>query len=283
MPGVVSGSRFGTVFVMRTPPVILSIAGYDPSSGAGVTADIKTAAAMGCYAVTCITALTVQTTQGVFAVQAVDPELVSKTLVALAQDVEIAAVRIGMLGTGEVATVVKDFLDSQRPANVVLDPVIVSSSGHALLDDAGIEVVREMLPLCDVITPNIYEAGILAGKADWLIHQANWLSAMRRLTAALRNYGAKAVVITGGHLEPPNDYLSDCRSGHAQEEVFAGEHIDSRSTHGTGCTFATALAGHLAKGMTLPRAVGAAKEFVARAIRSAYPLGKGTGPVNQFG
>ena len=262
---------------MRTPPVILSIAGYDPSSGAGVTADIKTAAALGCYAVTCITALTVQTTQGVLAVEAVDPGLVSKTLVALAQDVEIAAVRIGMLGTSQVAAAVKDFLHSQRTPNVVLDPVIVSSSGHALLDDAGIEVVRQMLPLCDVITPNIYEAGLLAGAQETLVANT-W-----PLAGALHDLGAKAVVITGGQLSPANDFLSYRHEGKIEERVFPGEHIDLRSTHGTGCAFATALACRLALGDDLISAIAAAKEYVRRAILSAYPLGKGVGPVNHFG
>src|SRR5271166_539684 len=120
---------------MPTPPVVLSIAGYDPSSGAGITADIKTAAALGCYAVTCATALTVQSTQGVFRVQTVQPDLVSQTLNALADDVEFAAVRIGMLGSGKVAEAVAEFLGERKPANVVLDPVIRSSSGAGLLDD----------------------------------------------------------------------------------------------------------------------------------------------------
>lgn len=270
---------------MPTPPVILSIAGYDPSSGAGVTADVKTAAALGCYAVTCITALTVQTTQGVFAVQALEPNLVSKTLAALAEDVDIAAVKIGMLGTGQVAMAVKNFLNSHRPPNVVLDPVFLSSSGRALLDDSGLEAVREMLPLCDVITPNFFEAAILAGFSS-LVALANWeetVHELPRVADRLHDLGAKAVVITGGNLEPSHDYLSDCRPGHAREEVFGGERIESRSTHGTGCAFATALACRLALGDELISAIAAAKEYVRRAILSAYPLGRGVGPVNHFG
>ncbi|MFZ0311604.1 MAG: bifunctional hydroxymethylpyrimidine kinase/phosphomethylpyrimidine kinase [Candidatus Korobacteraceae bacterium] len=267
---------------MRVPPLVLSIAGYDPSSGAGITADIKTAAALGCYAVTCITALTVQSTQGVFGVQSLAPELVARALEALADDVEIAAVRLGMLGSGAVAATVRDFLRSRRLPNVVLDPVIASSSGHALLDDAGIEVVREMLPLCDVITPNIHEAAVLAG-TEMLIHNANWHSAMRQLAGIFYEFGAKAVVITGGDLDPPKDFLVTFRSGNAEEEILPGERIESRSTHGTGCAFATALACRLALGDTLPEAVRAAKDYVRQAIVAAYPLGKGIGPVNHFG
>src|SRR5271165_5250232 len=149
---------------MDSRPILLSIAGYDPSSGAGITADVKTAAALGCYAVTCITALTVQSTQGVFGVEPVRPATIRETLSRLADDVEIAAVRIGMLGTGEVAEVVADFLRRNRPKNVVLDPVLRSSSGAALLDNAGVGVVRsQFLALSDVITPNFEEALLLTG------------------------------------------------------------------------------------------------------------------------
>ena len=271
---------------MRTPPVILSIAGYDPSSGAGITADIKTAAALGCYAVTCPTALTVQSTQGVFQVQPVQPEIVAKTLTALTDDVELAAVRIGMLGSGEVAEAVEKFLSHQEPPNVVLDPVIRSSSGALLLDEAGLEMLRAMLPFCDVITPNVEEAMLLAGLRSSFVQLANWEATvyeLRRLADRLHELGAKAVVITGGHLDPANDYLSDCRPGRAEEAVFPGAHIDSRSTHGTGCAFATALACRLALGDELKQAVQAAKDYVRKAIEAAYPLGKGVGPLNHFG
>lgn len=270
---------------MRTPPVILSIAGYDPSSGAGVTADIKTAAAMGCYAVTCVTALTIQNTQGVFSVQTSNPPRVGWTLQVLSEDFDIAAVRLGMLGSSEVAAAVRTFLDAHKLPNVVLDPVIRSSSGTPLLDQRGIGILREMLPLCGVITPNIAEAAMLAG-ADAIPDASSWETALpqiRRLAARLHELGAKAIVITGGHLNPPNDFLSDGRVGAAQERVFPGEPIESPSTHGTGCAFATALACRLAFGDDVKDAIAAAKEYVRRTILSAYPLGKGVGPVNHFG
>ena len=245
-----------------------------------MTADVKTAAALGCYAATCITAVTVQSTQGVFRVRALEPGLVSETLARLADDVEIDAVRIGMLGSGEVAATVRRFLERRRLSNVVLDPVIRSSSGAALLDDAGIEAVKAMLPLCDVITPNIREAATLAG-SDAVPENADWQTALpmiRQMAIALRDLGAGAVVITGGHLNPPNDIVSD----EAGEEVIPGERIESRSTHGTGCAFATALACRLAMGDQLSQAARAAKAYVRQAILSAYPLGKGVGPVNHF-
>jgi hydroxymethylpyrimidine/phosphomethylpyrimidine kinase len=271
--------------IVPAPPVVLSIAGYDPSSGAGITADIKTAAALGCYAATCITALTVQSTQGVYRVQALEPELVYETLAALADDLEIAAVRIGMLGSQGVAGAVGAFLDSRRLPNVVLDPVIRSSSGAALVDDLGLEVLRAMLPLCEVITPNISEAAVLA-RTEPLAENMDWESArpqIRRLAAKLHELGAKAVVVTGGHLDPANDFLVQWRGGTAMEEVISDERIESRSTHGTGCAFATALACRLALGDDLSAAAHAAKAYVRKAIRSAYPLGKGVGPLNHFG
>ena len=270
---------------MSQPPVVLSIAGYDPSSGAGVTADIKTAAAQDCYAVTCITALTVQSTQGVFGVQPANPELVARTLTALADDLEIAAVRVGMLGSGDVAAAVADFLEARRLPNVVLDPVIRSSSGAVLLDEHGQEVlVKRLLPLCDVITPNVDEAAALAGVEPVAI-DAPWEEALPRLrvmAGKLRELGSRAVVITGGHLPEANDYLLYETAGLVMEEVFPGVHLESRSTHGTGCAFATALACQLAHGTKLPQAVQAAKQYVRKAIAAAYPLGKGSGPINHL-
>ena len=269
---------------MPVPPVILSIAGYDPSSGAGITADVKTAAALGCYAATCITALTVQSTQGVFGVQPLEPELVARTLNTLADDLDIVAIRIGMLGSGAVAGVVSGFLASRRLPNVVLDPVIRSSSGAALLDEIGLEMLRGLLPLCDVVTPNVAEAAELAMSPPLPVESA-WDKALpwlRDAAARLHDLGARNVIITGGHLRPANDYLSSRGPGGSHSEVIEGEWNESPSTHGTGCAFATALACRLAAGDDLLQAVRAAKGYVARAIRSAYPLGKGVGPVNHF-
>lgn len=268
---------------MSRLPVILSIAGYDPISGAGITADIKTAAAQNCYAVTCITALTVQSTQGVFGVQPVNPELVARTLAALADDLEIAAVRVGMLGSGDVAAAVADFLDERRLSNIVLDPVVRSSSGAVLLDEHGQEVlVKRLLPLAHVITPNVDEAATLTG-AEPVATNAPWeeaLPLLRAMAVKLRELGSRAVVITGGHLQPANDYLLYGSAGSAKEEVFPGVHLESRSTHGTGCAFATALACQLARGNPLPEAVRAAKEHVRMAITASNPLGRGSGPIN---
>jgi len=277
---------------MASKPVILSIAGYDPSSGAGITADVKTAAALGCFAVTCPTALTVQTTQGVLRIEPVRPEVVRATLLHLAEDVKITAVRIGMLGTGDVANVVADFLESSAERNnnmhnnVVLDPVIRSSSGADLVDREGLAVIRErLLPLCDVVTPNLAEAAELAGASPDAAEDSDWeatLPRVRDLAARLHEMGCRALVITGGDQRSANDYLSVCQDGRTEEHVFPGTRLESKATHGTGCAFATALACGLARGRRLPEAVKDAKEYVRKAIAASYSLGKGTGPMNHL-
>jgi hydroxymethylpyrimidine/phosphomethylpyrimidine kinase len=254
-------------------PTVLSIAGYDPSSGAGVTADIKTIAAHGCFGVTCITALTVQTTQGVRRVQTVAGKLVAETLEELAFDVALAAVRIGMLGSAEVAEAVAQFLEHTQLRNVVLDPVLKSSSGTDLLDQKGIEVVRtRLIQLADVVTPNMDEAAVLTGM------KVESLFGMKKAAAKLHEMGARAVVITGGDLKEPVDLLS---VGRKQIEL-AGKKIKSNSTHGTGCAFATSLACNLARGIDLKDSAKAAGQYVRRAIVRAYPVGKGKGPINHL-
>jgi hydroxymethylpyrimidine/phosphomethylpyrimidine kinase len=272
---------------MASQPVVLSIAGYDPSSGAGITADIKTAAALGCYAVTCVSALTIQSTQGVFGVEPVRPEVVRETLARLAEDVKFAAVRIGMLGSGDVAEAVVEFLRQYEPPNVVLDPVLRSSSGAKLIDGAGLSVIRgQLLPLCDVITPNFHEAIALAEADSETVSASNFygksLEDVRRLAAKIQGLGCPAVVITGGHLPEANDYLSSKSANGNSEQIFRGSRIESQATHGTGCAFAMALACGLAKGFPLVEAVGGAKEFVRKAISAAYPVGKGVGSMNHL-
>jgi len=268
---------------VESRPIVLSIAGLDPSSGAGITADVKTAAALGCYAVTCVTALTVQSTQGVFSVVPVRPELVRETLFRLCEDVKIAGVRVGMLGSGEVAAVVAEYLQQSRLPNIVLDPVLRSSSGAKLIDEAGVATIRgSLLQLCDVVTPNTEEAAELAG-AGLNLSSEPWdaaLPKLRMIARRLHELGCQAVVITGGHLKHPNDYLSYI--GGVDEQVLAGSRVESGATHGTGCAFATALACGLAQGRDLLQAAREAKEYVRRAIAAAYPVGKGIGPVNQL-
>jgi hydroxymethylpyrimidine/phosphomethylpyrimidine kinase len=260
-----------------TPPVVLTIAGFDPGSGAGVTADIKTIAAHGCYGVACITALTVQSTTGVRRVDVVDPELVAETLAELASDIEIAAVHIGMLGSRKVARAVADFVAEHKLPNMVLDPILKSSSGSDLLDPAGARLLTEkLLPLCTVATPNIDEASALTGFAVTDPEQ------MRTAARKLHQMGASAVVITGGHLEKAIDLLSFTGNRGVEQELFKSARLRSNSTHGTGCAFATSVACHLAMGRGLPEAVLLAKAYVAAAISNAHPLGHGTGPIHHL-
>ena len=263
-----------------TPPVVLTIAGFDPSSGAGITADIKTIAAHECYGVACITALTVQSTQGVRRLQAVDPKVIAETLQELTSDLGIAAVHIGTLGNEQVVAAVTDFMRKAQLPHVVLDPVLKSSSGADLLDAAGTHLLLEkLLPLVEVVTPNLNEAGMLAGLT------VTDLDGMRTAAARLHALGAANVVVTGGDLDQSDkavDLLSFVTARGAETEVFKAERQRSNSTHGTGCAFATALACHLAHGRGLPEAVLLAKVYISAAIANAYPVGQGVGPLHHL-
>jgi hydroxymethylpyrimidine/phosphomethylpyrimidine kinase len=259
------------------PPVILTIAGFDPSSGAGVTADIKTSAAHGCYGVACITALTVQSTKGVKRVEAVDSDVVRETLTELAADVKIDAVKIGMLGSEKVAEVVAKFLADRRLPNIVLDPILKSTSGADLAGRAGKQAILDrLLPLASVVTPNVDEAEALTGIK--VIDPMQMQQAARKL----HEMGASAVVVTGGHLDQAIDLLSFTSKRGIEEEIFKSPRLRSNSTHGTGCAFATSIACHMAQGRGLPEAVLLAKAYVSSAISNAHPLGHGIGPVHHL-
>jgi hydroxymethylpyrimidine/phosphomethylpyrimidine kinase len=257
----------------ESPPIVLTIAGFDPSSGAGMTADIKTIAAHGCYGVSAITALTVQSGLGVRRVVPVDPKFLIDSLEELIRDVKVSAVHIGMLGSGAVAEVVAGFLEGARPENVILDPVLKSSSGASLLDRPGVEVLIErIMPLADLVTPNVDEAGSLTGLAVENLEQ------MKLAGKRLREMGANAVVVTGGDLDCALDVLAS----EAGVRTFRADRLESSNTHGTGCAFSTAVACQLALGRSLEMAVLVAKAYVLLAIRNSYPIGRGIGPLNHF-
>ena len=265
-----------------TAPIVMSIAGFDPSSGAGITADIKTIAAHECYGVCCITALTVQSTRGVRRVEGVDPKIIGETLEELVSDLAVSAVHIGMLGNARVVEVVADFLERTFPGraglpHVVLDPILKSSSGADLLDAAGTRVlIRKLIPLAEVVTPNLDEASVLTGSAVTNLDQ------MREAALRLHALGAANVVVTGGHLEKAIDLLSFATARGPEQEVFKADRQRSNSTHGTGCAFATAIACHLAHGRGLPEAVLLSKVYVSAAIANAHPLGHGVGPLHHL-
>jgi hydroxymethylpyrimidine/phosphomethylpyrimidine kinase len=265
-------------------PVVLTIAGFDPSSGAGVTADLQTLAAHGCFGVACITALTIQSTAGVRSVHPVDSRIVARTLAELAADLPIAAVKVGMLGSADVIDVVAGFLRRHRPKHVVLDPILKSSSGARLLPRTAVDKLkRKLLPLCSVITPNVDEATALTG------FDAAGADRYRALRS-LHDLGVPVVVLTGASLTKLDipglilDHVS-MAVGRGREMAYGmaeivGPRIKSRSTHGTGCAHSTAIAANLAKGMNVVDAARAAHQFVTRAIETAQPLGRGHGPMN---
>lgn len=259
------------------PPVVLTIAGFDPSSGAGITADIKTIAAHGCYGVACITALTVQSTGGVKRVEPVNSEVIKDMLAAVTGDMEVAAVHVGMLGTAKVVRAVADFLQAEKLPNIVVDPILQSSSGAQLLEPAGVRpLIERLLPLASVVTPNVQEAAALTGLP---VSNPEQMGVAAR---KLLEMGAASAVITGGDLEKAIDLLSFTTKKGVEQEIFKSERQRSNSTHGTGCAFATAMACHLAQGRGLPEAVLLAKAYVTAAIANAHPLGRGIGPVHHL-
>ena len=257
-----------------SPPVILTIAGFDPSGGAGVVADLKTFAAHGCYGVSAITALTTQNTQGVTAVHAVKSPMLKDSIQALLADGQVKAIKIGMLATRANAEAVREFLDANPAIPCVLDPVLYSSSGVELIDAAGFEFLREQLLKCaTIVTPNLAEAAALTGLK---IENAEGMKAAGQ---KLIEMGARAAVITGGHLEKPVDVYLD---GTAEIESFVADRVKPDNTHGTGCAFSSAIAANLALGRHLRDSVMLAKAFVTEAIRKAYPVGPGRLPLNHL-
>ena len=255
------------------PPILLTIAGFDPSCGAGTAADLKTFAAHGCYGVAAITSLTVQNTQGVDTVHNTPSAELRAQLEALAKDCDIAAVKIGMLGNRGNAAAVGEFLDAHKYPHVVLDPIMKSSSGAELLDAAGIKyLATELLKRATVITPNIPEAEVLTGLT---IKDVPGMEAAAR---KLVEMGAHAVIVKGGHMERANDVLFDGK------EVFqlAGDRAREDTLHGTGCTFASAFTAQLAAGRPLFEAATLAKAYVTKAIEKGYPIGKGRIPLDHF-
>jgi hydroxymethylpyrimidine/phosphomethylpyrimidine kinase len=255
-------------------PIVLTIAGFDPSCGAGVAADLKTFAAQNCYGVAAVTALTVQSTQGVKSIHVTPAATLRAQLDALAEDLQIAAIKIGMLGSRTNAIVVGEFLDAVKIANVVLDPVIQpSAGGPELLDASGVKyLTEELMRRASVVTPNISEATILSGL------EIKDVAAMEAAARKLVERGARAVVVKGGHMDKAVDVLFDG----AEITVLGGDHVKSENTHGSGCTFASAIAAQLACGRPLREAAMLAKAYVTKAIESSFAIGKGPGPLDHF-
>ena len=258
------------------PARLLIIAGSDSSGGAGIQADIKTAAAFGVYAMTAITAITAQNTKAVTAVHAVPPEIVRRQIVACLEDIGADAIKTGMLANAAIVKIVAATLKKYaRGIPVVVDPVMVSTSGAALLTREAEETIRKrLLPLATLVTPNIPEAKRLTGMRG--TGRAELRSAARRLI----EMGAKAALIKGGHSTRAT--IDDVLVWDGGEDILAFPRIKTRHTHGTGCTLATAVACGLAQGLPLPVAVGKAREYVQAAIADAPGFGHGHGPLNHM-
>ena len=256
------------------PPTAMTIAGSDSGGGAGIQADLKTFSALGVFGTSTITAITAQNTIGVTAVHEVPTAVIAAQIDAVMTDIGADAVKTGMLSSSAIVAAVSEAVRRHRITNLVVDPVMVAKSGDRLLREEAIAVMcDELIPLAKVVTPNIPEAEDLTGqsiKTD---------AEVRRAAEAIVGMGATSVVIKGGHRDgPPTDILYD---GERFLE-FTTERVPSTNTHGTGCTFASAVAAGLARGLDTPEAVQQAKEYVTAAIRSAYPIGQGHGPLHHF-
>ncbi|MEY4751715.1 MAG: Phosphomethylpyrimidine kinase (HMP-phosphate kinase) kinase [Pseudomonadota bacterium] len=255
---------------------MLSIAGSDSGGGAGIQADLKTASALGCYGMTAITAITAQNTCGVRAIQALPPDLLAAQIDAVVEDIGVDAVKIGMLHDAAVVRVVAQAIRRHRFAHVVLDPVMVATSGDRLIADDTVQVlVQELFPLATVITPNLDEAGWLLG------HSIVGADELEAAACALQVLGAPAVLLKGGHL--PGTQVVDLLLGaDGQVQRWQALRIASRNTHGTGCTLSSAIACQLALGLPLTEAVVAARAYVRAALQAGAELqvGQGHGPLN---
>jgi len=258
---------------------VLTIAGSDSGGGAGIQADLKTFAAIGCYGMSVITALTAQNTQGVTAIHAPPPSFVAEQMTAVFTDIGADAVKIGMLYSAELIEAVSETLNKYRARKIVLDPVMVAQSGDKLLQDDAIQAIKDhLMPVADVVTPNLPEAEVLLGQ------KIESFKDMQRAARSLAQFGGRSILIKGGHLEESKStdllYLTE----EDRFVVLEAERIASPNNHGTGCTLSSAIAAYMARGSHIEDAVGQAKTFIHNAIRAGakYKIGQGHGPVHHF-
>ena len=253
---------------------LLTIAGSDCSGGAGIQADLKTFCAHGVYGMSVITAITAQNTQGVFAVQNVDPDMIAKQLDAIFEDIEVDAVKIGMVSVAETIEVIAAKLRQYDASDIILDPVMVSKGGFRLLQpEAQAKLINELLPLATIVTPNIPEAEVITGL------KIVTLEDMQQAAQAIHAMGAKNVLVKGGHrLTDATDILFDGEDFY----YLPAARIANINTHGTGCSLSSAIAANLARGSDIFDAVRQAKDYITVAIEQAFPVGKGIGPIHHF-
>lgn len=254
---------------------VLTIAGSDSGGGAGIQADIKALSANGVFAMSAITSITAQNTKGVVSVHDLPVKVIEAQIDAIFDDFDVASVKTGMLSSAQIVDAVSRKLKHYQAANVVVDPVMVAKSGHPLLQQDAVDHVKtSLIPLAFLVTPNIHEAEHLSGLTIKSLADA------RQAAKVIHKLGCKHVLIKGGHLltEKGTDLLYDGKFFN----VFKGAFIETPHTHGTGCTYASAIAAQLAKGKPLPEAVQQAKAYVTEAIRHHLAIGHGKGPTNHF-
>jgi hydroxymethylpyrimidine/phosphomethylpyrimidine kinase len=258
---------------------VITIAGSDSGGGAGIQADLKTFAALGCYGMSVITALTAQNTKGITAIHAIPTPFVIAQLGALFEDIGAEAVKIGMLHSGEMVETVAEQLKKHRAKNIVLDPVMAAQSGESLTSDEAIDAMKKhLLPMVTVLTPNLPEAALLLNR------EVNNLEDMQQAAHDLAAFGPGGVLLKGGHLK--GDDTTDVLYIGPEDRsvVLQGERIETRNNHGTGCTLSSAVASFLAKGFALEEASRSAKEYLTGTIRAGaeYEIGQGNGPPHHF-
>lgn len=263
---------------MKTYKKVLTIAGSDSGGGAGIQADLKTFSALGCFGMSAITAITAQNTTAVTAIHPVPAEVVGKQIEAVISDIGVDAIKIGMLNSPEVIEEVAKQLKHFKVKNIVLDPVMIAKSGDKLLQDESIEALKtELIPLAEIITPNIPEAEVLTGLT--ISNKEEMIEAARQLI----DNGAKSVLLKGGHFE--GETSPDCLMLNTGEVVWLeSKRVKSPNTHGTGCTLSSAIASYLALGNSTIEAVKLGKQFITNAIIAGadYKIGNGHGPVHHF-
>jgi hydroxymethylpyrimidine/phosphomethylpyrimidine kinase len=253
---------------------VLTIAGSDSCGGAGIQADLKTFSALGAYGMSVITAVTAQNTRGVSGVRELDAEIVREQIDSLFEDIRIDAVKIGMVSNIDIIEAIGERLSHHGAARIVVDPVMVSKSGCRLLNPkAETELVRVLFPLASVVTPNLFEAGVITH--DFV----DSVDRMKQAAVKICALGARAVVVKGGHLEGDAvDVVYDGREFH----YLTSKRIETKNTHGTGCTYSSAIAVYLAEGRPLLEAVRMSKAYITGAIEHALEIGRGAGPVGHF-
>ena len=274
-----SSTQIDTQSISSSTPIVLTIAGSDSGGGAGIQADIKAMSATGSFACSVITAITSQNTQGVSAIFPIPLDHVASQLDAVFSDLNVVAVKVGMLADSNIIKVVADKIKQYQPKHLVIDPVMVATSGDLLLEQSAISTLKEaLIPLADIITPNLPEGAALTGKPV-PASEAD----MQDMVEELRALGAKAVLLKGGHLEQ-DENSNDLLILPASTALISAKRFPTKNTHGTGCTLSSAIASYLAQGNELTQSVELGKRYISEAIAHADQLnvGQGHGPVNHF-